>query len=140
VRDPALADVRRRVLDTIFAVLINLLTLLDLADNPAVLLLETLVSVGVNPHGRRLLLVDWQKPLMDLVGLFVGKIDKLMVRASAIQADFGGWGAGGEDLPAEYTSTKKFLGLFFRLYGAVHDSEGLFVQQLFDHFQVNPKP
>ena len=50
---------RKRCLELIFSLLINLLTMLDLADNPAVLLLETLVSFATHVQGRRLLQTEW---------------------------------------------------------------------------------
>ena len=46
-------------LGSILSLLINLLTMLDLADNPAVLLLETLVSFATHVQGRRLLQTEW---------------------------------------------------------------------------------
>ncbi len=127
IRDTTLVDVRKKCLDCIFTSLINLLTLLDLAGNPGVLLLETLVSVGGHVEGRKLLLHDWHKQLLELVGLFVAKFDVMTQHLEADQAL-------SPHPSSAHMSTKKLFGLFFRLYGAIHDDEQLFVQYLLDHF------
>ena len=127
IRDTTLVDVRKKCLDCIFTSLINLLTLLDLAGNPGVLLLETLVSVGGHVEGRKLLLHDWHKQLLELVGLFVAKFDIMTQHLEADQSL-------STQPSSAYMSTKKLFGLFFRLYGAIHDDEHLFVQYLLDHF------
>jgi hypothetical protein len=127
IRDSTLVDVRKKCLDCIFTSLINLLTLLDLAGNPGVLLLEALVSVGGHVEGRKLLLHDWHKQLLELVGLFVAKFDIMTQRLEADQSL-------SPQPSSAHMSTKKLFGLFFRLYGAIHDDEHLFVQYLLDHF------
>jgi len=138
VRDSTLVDVRKKCMDCIFTSLINLLTLLDIADNPGVLLLETLVSMGAHAQARKLLLHDWHKQLLELVGLFVSKFDIMLQHLEANQGNQGNQGnQANQSLSAQsgqHVSTKKLFALFFRFYGAVHDDEQLFVQHLLDHF------
>ena len=121
-------QVRKKCLDTIFTSLTNVLTILDLKDNPSVLLLETLVSVAANSQGRALLLTDCRKQLIDLVALFVGKFETMIHRAK-IDAE-----ADEQDDQEHTTSTKKLFVNFFRLYGAVHDDDQVFVRLLIEHF------
>ena len=117
-----------RYLDFTISGLNALLTAMDITNNPTVQQLEHLASIGAHVKGRKLLLGDFCRPLLDLVFLFVGKFEKLIERAEVLAA------AGDAEENAEYTSIKKLFGHFFRLYGAMHEKHCLFLNHLVDQF------
>ncbi|KAJ1476853.1 hypothetical protein T484DRAFT_1823517 [Baffinella frigidus] len=123
-----MGSVRRKSFDVFFAALTQVLTTLDISSNPLVVLLEALVSTGGQDEGRACLLSDFSKPLISTIALFVARFQHI-----AEQAALGhGHGDGAPPQPDSY---QKLLGLFFRLYGVLHDEESnLFVTHLLTRF------
>jgi hypothetical protein len=92
------------------------------------MLLETLVSLGNTDEGRMRLLSDYRKPLLELIGLFVQQFERIVERG---QED-----ADGEE-EEEYSAAgnvRKCMGLFYRLYGALHRGGAFFAESLREHF------
>uniref|UniRef100_A0A7S0E135 Uncharacterized protein n=1 Tax=Hanusia phi TaxID=3032 RepID=A0A7S0E135_9CRYP len=120
-------DVRRKCMDAIFNSLNILLTKLDLAKNPHVMLMENLVSIAGNREGRSFLLKDYSRQLLELLAQFISKFDKLYDRYKALTEE-------KPEEESELQGLNKLLGHFFRFYGSCHDERCQLVQAILDHF------
>mmetsp|Transcript_33517 Transcript_33517/g.79107 ORF Transcript_33517/g.79107 Transcript_33517/m.79107 type:complete len:1224 (-) Transcript_33517:97-3768(-) len=123
-----LQDTRKKCLDVVISECTGVLTDLTLAANPLVLLFETLISIAHDDNGRAVLLGEHEKPFLELILKFVDRFEQI-VEIGAESSD-----EDGEPDGTEAQSAKKLLGLVFRLYGAMHEKNHLFLERLLAHF------
>jgi hypothetical protein len=92
------------------------------------MLLETLVSLANTEEGRLRLLSDYRRPLLDLIGLFVQQFERIVERGSE-DAD-----SEDEEENSAACNVRKCVGLFYRLYGALHRGGISFALSLKENF------
>ncbi len=129
-------------MDTISAELGALLAVLDLFDDAMGLVLETLVSIASHDEGRGWVIAEYLDRVLGLVLLFHDKFDDIAaVGAQQGEAEDAGEGDGSEgNSQLSGHNARKVMGLFFRLYGALHEDERAFLLRLAAGFEARGAP
>jgi len=114
-------DFKKKVMEAVFSRISSVLSSLDFSTYPCSQMVEVLVFLALKQTSRVVLMQEFKKPFMELLGLFVAQFSRISDRAGESESD-----------GSAVAST--FLAHFYRLYAALDDESDQFCSLLVTHF------